>query len=192
MNIHELSIRTGIALRDLRTLEKLNVLHVDPENDVASRMRFGIARNPILTLPQFLELVADPEIFDQLEKYEKRVRAQFDALGDFTGEAAPKAISAYISDAAKGDDKATAAIAGWLREALQAAGKPAEFLWIAARLVMGVPDRLRDAAAAKVNLALSHTRKREDLAGWWRVETVKGRKKTIYAVPKKALANLDL
>lgn len=185
MNIHELSTRTNISVAKLRKLERLRVLTVDPESDAAPALRFHLARNIGLSVPQMLMLIDNPDLIGQLGKYADRARNQIAALGEV--HAAPRNVTAAIYDAARGDVTEAETLAGWLRDILPA--DPVPFYWIAVRLLHGLPATLKTQYAARINIALANVRKLESFAGWSHVETIAGKNAIRYHKP---LASMDL
>ena len=174
MNIFEVAHKTGISLKSLRKLEKLKLDFgaLDDEPDTylhAAKIRFMLMRKGTLTVEQLLQLIDDRDIFDELKKYRAAAQTQVDALGDFKATAAPIEVQGAIDSAAGGDVIAAREIATWLRRILPAA--PVSHAWVAVRLIVPLIPLHRETMAPRVSLALMHTRRLPEFAGYW--ESVK-------------------
>lgn len=170
MNIHDLAARTGISLKILRKLEKINVLKLDPENALAAELRFSLSRQSQLSVMDLLTLLENPDIFGDLRQYDERAREQVARLGDVTSGAAPKHVTAEIPNAAKGDRRAALVIADWLKGILPAG--PVGYHWVAARLLFPLNPFLRKENSKHVIRALLIVRAQPEFAGWWHVRKI--------------------
>lgn len=168
MNIYEVSRRVGISLSKLRSLEKLKILKLYPEEELAPALRFHLGRNAHLSVAQLLALLDAPATLDDLGRYAVRARAQLTSLGDVKAGAAPRDVTAYSIDAGKGDVAAAEILAAWLRSVLP--GFAVTHHWVAVRLLIGLPESLREQNAKMLTLALLHVRKLPSFAGWWHSE----------------------
>jgi hypothetical protein len=177
--IREISKKTGVGVWTLRKLVKAGIFKADDDNAATEKIRLTLARGNPLSVAQLVELVDDPTLAHDLGRYAERAKAQVAALGEVRSEAAPFEVAAYIDEASNGNADATRILAGWIREIVPAAGS-VHFSWIAARLVWNSRTRADD--IARVSLALINARK--ELAGWWRIEKIKGRPQTFFARPK--------
>lgn len=184
MNIHELSSRTNISLSNLRKLERLGVLTVDAEPELAPALRFHLGRHAQLSVAQILDILAAPDVLEDLGRYAIPVRAQIAALGNV--KAAPREVTAAIFDAGKGDPEACEIIGTWLRDVLPA--DPVSYYWIAVRLLYGLPETLKSQYTKRLNIALANVRKLDSFAGWYHMESAGAVRNTVrYHKPRLAL-----
>lgn len=179
MNIHELSSRTNISLSNLRKLERLKVLKVDAESALAPALRWHLGRNQHMTVTQLLDVLAAPDILDDLGRYAEQARAQIAELGAVMP--APRDVTAAIYDAGKGDTENVEIIASWLRSVLPR--EPVSYHWIAVRLLFGLPDTLKTQYAKRLNLVLANARKLDSFAGWFSFEKKGERRAVKYHKP---------
>lgn len=191
MTLHDLCQKTKISMSTLRKLHRLKVdfsliPEENAENTEAAAIRFHLARNPDLTVNQMLRLIAEPDLIFELKRYTERAQAQIDALGNYKATAAPRAVTAYIADAGKGekgvgDPAAVQVLVDWLKAILPT--KPVNFGWIAVRLLINLPESLRAENAKMLLLTMINVRNHEDFKPYW--SRTKG--KIIYARPNKML-----
>lgn len=173
MNIHELANKTGIGLATLRKLERAGALKIDgkPMNEGhprAGEIKHHLMRNQQLTVSHMLVLIDEPDVIDELGKYADRARGQMAEIGDAIGQGAPKSVTAFLPDAAKGDREACLAIADWLFLALP--DRAVSYHWIAMRLLAPLNETLRDLYAPLINLALMRVRQLPEMANAWHRE----------------------
>lgn len=192
MNIFEFCERYHISFKKARRMERDGALALDgsmPENlEIMCRT---LKNGDDLTAAQLVELVESPSAVLDLGRYAARAQDELDALGDARGQAAPKLVAAYVTDAAKGDPEAVGVLLDWLKRILPA--HPVSHSFIAVRLLLGLAPNIRQFDVPRIPRALLNCRRHDAFAGWWRVETKKSRNVTIYQRPdKKTLANLDL
>ena len=176
MNIHDVATKSGVSLRALRKLEKLKLIKFDPNPDAdehprAAEARFLLMRNQQLSASLLVDLIDAPSALFDLRKYEARAREQIAALGDVTGQAAPIAVQAVISDAAGADATAAQTLADWLTSILPA--EPVSHYWVAARLLYPLDPFQRETIGKKISLALMNMRKLESFVPYW--ESVPGK-----------------
>jgi hypothetical protein len=192
MNIFEFCERFHISLAKARKMNKAGVLRLDENtSETITEIRHALSRGQPLTAAQLVELVESPSAVLDLGRYAARAQDELDALGDARGQAAPKLVAAYVTDAAKGDAEAVAVLIGWLKEILPAS--PVSHSFIAVRLLLGLAPNIRQFDVPRIPRALLNCRRHDAFAGWWHVEKRKSRNVTIYQRPdKKTLANFDL
>lgn len=188
MNIHDISRRTHISLANLRKLERLGVLMLDDENELAPVLRLHLGRNQRMTVAHMLALLDAPAMIAELGKYADRAKSQVDALGDVKASVAPREITAEIPEAAKGNPQAIRALGDWIKGALPEYAVP--YHWIAVRLLFPLNEFLREQNSRLVNLALLKLRQSPDFAGWSRSVPRGGKTTTIFSRP--ANNSLDL
>lgn len=164
MNIHDISRRTHIPLGSLRKLERLGVLMVDDEHDLAPAIRLHLGRNQQMSVAYLLALLDTPALVDDLGKYVDRAKGQVAALGDVKATAAPREVTAEIPEAAKGKPDALRALADWAKAILPA--DPVPYHWLAVRLLFPLNEFLREQNSPLVNLALLKLRQSPEFAGW--------------------------
>lgn len=168
MNIYEASKRTGVSIANLRKLEKLKILKLDDEKELAPVLRFSLARNAHLPVAHILALIDDPGLIDELGRYSDKARAQMAELGAFEASAAPARVSYEIPDAMKGDKEAAGRIAAWLRDVLPPEG--VSHYWIAARMLAPLNEFLRAKCVPRFGLALLTVRDLPEFKEWWRMK----------------------
>lgn len=192
MNIFEYAEKYSISLKKARQQVKDGVLRLDETMDPqAVAIHDWLSQGQILTAAQLCVLIESPSIILDLGRYASNAEEQIHALGNAKGEAAPKMVAAYITDAARNDAEAVSVLVDWIKQILPV--KPVSHHYIAVRLLLGLAPNVRQYDVPRIPRALLNCRKREDFAGWWKVEFRKTRAFTIYQKPdKKALANLDL
>lgn len=192
MNLFEFTEKFKISLRKARAMEKAGVLRLDENiNERATEIRALLIKGQPLTAALLCWLVENPAQVWELGRYASRAQDELDALGDARGQAAPKLVAAYVTDAAKGDPEAVGVLLDWLKRILPA--QPVAHSFIAVRLLLGLAPSVRKFDVPRIPRALLNCRRHDAFAGWWRVEAHKSRNVTIYQRPdKKALANLDL
>lgn len=192
MNLFEFCERYHISFKKARRMERDGALNLDgsmPENiEIICRT---LKNGDELTAAQLVDLVENPSAVLDLGRYASRAQDELDALGDAGGQAAPKLVAAYVTDAAKGDPEAVSVLLDWLKSVLPP--QPVSHSFIAVRLLLGLAPNIRQYDVPRIPRALLNCRRHDAFAGWWRVENRKSRNVTIYQRPdKKALANLDL
>lgn len=188
MNIFEISAKSGIPLKSLRKLERMNINFgkLDSEPDIffhAAKIRFTLMRKGQLTVEQLFQLLDDPAIYDELKKYQGAARTQVAALGDVKATPAPREVTAAIDAAAGGDVDAAHALAGWLMGILPAS--PVGHHWVACRILFPLNAFMREQMAPRISLALMHMRKVEEFAPYWAsIKAANGRNSIFYSQPK--------
>lgn len=192
MNIFEFCEHFHISLAKARKMNKAGILRLDENTSEAiTEIRYALSRGQPLTAAQLVELVENPEGLVDLGRYASRAQDQLALLGDARGQAAPKLVAAYITDAAKGDPEAVGVLLNWLKSILPT--QPVSHSFIAVRLLLGLAPNIRKYDVPRIPRALLNCRRHDAFAGWWHVENRKNRNVTIYHRPdKKTLANLDL
>lgn len=183
MNIHEMATRTGISLKSLRKLEKLRLLKVDAESDIVSEIRFHFARSGQMTVAHMLALIDNPNVIQEFSPaYQKRVKTQLEALGDYATSKAPLSVTASLLSAAGRDPDGALVVAEWLKGVLPF--EPVSHYWVSVRLLVGLGAEQRAQYIPLVGLALLHTRALPEFAGYWESKKVGPRNAIFY---KKAL-----
>lgn len=191
MNIFEYSERYNISLAKARRQMKDGVLRIDETtSEGIIAIRHHLSRGHPLTAAQLVELVDNAGAVMDLGRYASLAEKQVAALGNVRSEAAPKLVAAYVTDAAKGDKEAVAALIAWLKDVIPA--KPVEHNYLAVRLLLGLAPNIRRYDIPRVPRALHECRKSEDFAGWWQTVPKRSRNVTIYQRPKKLVAGFDL
>lgn len=190
MNLFEFAEKFKISLRKARAMEKADLLRLDETtSDLATELRLLLGRGQPLTAAQLCAMVDDPALVLDLGRYAGRAREQLDMLGKV--EPAPKAVAAYISEAARGDQAAVTVLLDWLQEIIPA--KPVNHSFIAVRLLLGLAPSVRKFDVPRIPRALLECRRRAEFAEWWTVERSGTRSQTFYKRPaKKPVANFDL
>lgn len=183
MNIHEISDKSGIAVRSLRKLETMGVLRCDPPNEILDSMIYMLGRGQQLTVMQLVTLVEKPEMLLDLGKHAARASAQLDALGEV--EPAPRHIVAEIDDAASGKEAAAMVLAIWLQQIIPENDTVGHH-YLAVRLLLGAPENMRKYIYARIPKALLNVRALDRFAGWSSSVSRggKGSKMTRYHRPK--------
>jgi hypothetical protein len=192
MNIFEYAEKYSISLKKARQQVKDGVLRLDETIDPqAVEIQDWLSQGQKLTAAQLCVLIESPGIILDLGRYAPRAEEQIAALGNAKGEAAPKMVAAYITDAAHNDAEAVRVLVDWIKQILPV--KPVSHNYIAVRLLLGLAANVRQYDVPRIPRALLNCRKLEEFASWWSVENRKSRSVTIYQRPtKKDLANLDL
>jgi hypothetical protein len=190
LTLVEFCERYRISLKKAKRMHKEGALRVaDAPSDVGAKIFATLAaRNP-LSAYELCALVDDPGLILTLGRYADRASEQLETVGAAGSERAPKAIAALLTDAADGDVPSVEALGDWLRSILPV--EPVPYAWIASRLLLAMPDNIRQFEGARIQRALNRVRKLESFAGWFAYELRAGRKVTLYARPK-TLALLDL
>lgn len=186
MNIYEISEKHKISLAKLRAMDKDNLLRLDSvEDDRSASVRYYLSRNTNATVEQLLWLIESPAMIVDLGKFADRARSQLNALGDVRQTAAPRDVTAYIDDAARGDADAMAIVSRWLRDVLPI--KPVNYAWVATRLLIGLPENLRAFNIKRIPMALLNIKATPEFAGYWEIVGDGKRNQTFYAKAKKPL-----
>jgi hypothetical protein len=188
LNIYEIAEKFAISVAKLRKMERDGCLRVDGEDsETAAALRHYLARNQQMTVAQIMSLLDSPALYIELGKWADRARTQVAALGDVKATAAPRDVTAYIDDAARGDSEAVEILMRWLHGVLPA--KPVPHSWIAARLLINLPENLRASFIKRIPIALLNVRKQPEFAGWWTLAPTgaKDRNQTFYQKAKIAL-----
>lgn len=189
MNIFDFCERFHISLAKARKMDKMGVLRLDENtNEHAAEIHHWLSRGQKLTAAQLCALVEEPSLLLDLGRYAGRAEQQIDALGNVKSQAAPKTVSAFVTDAAKNDAEAVDVLVGWLRDIIPS--KPVGHSYIAVRLLLGLAPNIRHYDVPRIPRALLNCRQRPDFEKWWRVDRQKSRNVTLYQRPK--LDALDL
>lgn len=192
MNVYEFAEEFRLSLKKARAMEKRGLLRLDGGADSeGDAIRHLLSRGQPLTAAMLCTLLESPGLVLELGKYASRAQEQISALGNAKGQAAPKHVAAYISDAARGDAEALGVLSDWLREVIPA--RPVDHCYIAVRLLLGLAPNARKFDIPRIPRALLNIRKRPDFAAWFTIETRGDRGKTFYNRPaKKPVATFDL
>lgn len=187
MNIYEISEKHKISLHKLRAMDKDNLLRLDTvEDERSATVRHYLSRNTNATVEQLLWLIEAPAMIVDLGRHANAARLQVAALGDVKATAAPRDVTAYVDDAARGDPDAMAIIVRWLQGVLPA--KPVGYAWVATRLLIGLPENLRAFNVKRIPMALLNIKGMPEFAGWWSLAPSGGatdRNQTFYMRPKR-------
>lgn len=178
MNVFEFSEKYKLSLAKTRRIKKDYPQIFDEADSRFDPMRSTLAKGNRLTAPQLVQLVEHPGNLLELGKYATTAEREVAALGDAKGQAAPKLVVANLMEAAKGEPEAVQILVDWMREIIPP--DPVEHAFIAVRILLGVPENIRRFEAPRIPRALLNARNHEDLAGWFRVETVASQKRTFY------------
>lgn len=185
MNIYQLSVRTGIPVTKLRKLEALKALIADGETAFLDSLIFHMRGNQTLTVAQLLALVESPDLLDELgavkPRYASRAREQIAGIGDISEHVPPRAVTAAIIGASRGDDDEGLIIAEWLKLVLPAA--PVPHAWVTVRLLAPLNEFMRGQTAPLISPALLNVRKLPEFAGWWHSEKTGTRNQIKYFRP---------
>lgn len=195
MNIFEFAEKYNISLQKARKMNKAGVLRLD-ENTAPelSEILYNLSRGQRLTAAQMAYLAESPDAIGDMGRYAAKAQSCLDEIRDASGRIvpAPEMVSAYISDAAKGEAESVGALVDWIKETLPPS-RPVTHGYIAVRLLLGLAPNVRQYDVPRVPRALYHCRQSDELSGWWRVDEVRKRRVTVYQRPvKNTLANLDL
>lgn len=191
MNIFKFCEQFNISLAKARKMDKAGVLRLDentpPEIDA---IRHNLSRGQRLTAAQLVYMIESKDALSNLGRFAPRVVQQIDDLRDNAGriDPAPTMVSAYISDAAKGDAEAVGVLVDWIKEILP--GWPVNHSYIAIRLLMGLAPNIREFDIPRVPRALYHCRQHVDFTGWWHLGKAGTRAMTIYRRPKENVLDL--
>ncbi|MCT2400600.1 hypothetical protein [Novosphingobium mangrovi (ex Huang et al. 2023)] len=184
MNIYEFCEQFRVPLGKARKMEKAGVLILDSgESEYAAEIRLQLRKGQPLTVLQILHIIEDRGILSELWQYTEKAKGQFEALGNFNEEAAPKEVAYRIRDAAHRDDAAISVMVGWLMEAIP--DEPVRHHWLAVRLLLGIPASVRKLEVPYIRSALLNCRKSPDFARWWRSEQVGSVSRTVYQRPER-------
>jgi hypothetical protein len=185
MNVFDFAIRYNISRDKARRIKKDNPRWFTDsgDDDFLLMLQNWMRSGKQLTAKHLLKFCDNPDLIYALGNYSLKAEWQFDALGDAVKEAAPANIASGIGSAAQNDDYATAAIATWAKTVIPS--EPVGHAWLAVRLLLGLPEHLREHETARIGRALINCRARPDFVGWWRTEKIKSRNVTIYQRPKQ-------
>lgn len=188
---YEFAEKFGISLKKVRAMIKANDWPREQESPEIDAIRHLLNKGQPLPAAHLCRLIEEPSLVLDLGRYAGKAQEQIDALGHAREEAAPKHVSAYIADAARGDQEAIGILVEWLKGIIPAQG--VEHPYIAVRLLLGLAPNVRAFDVPRLPRALLECRKREDFAPYWRLVQNGTRNRTIYARPaKKPVANFDL
>lgn len=190
MTPYEFADKWKLSIKKVRQMMKVNNWPQEKENVRADAIRHLISKGQPLTAAHLCELVDSPELVLDLGKYAGRAQEQIDALGKAKEQAAPKEVTAYIGEAARGDTEAVGILSAWLKEIIPS--RPVNHSFIAVRLLLGLAPSIRAFDVPRIPRALHECRKVESFAAWFVSEPKGARNQTIYKKPKKDIANFDL
>lgn len=177
MNIYEMAEEFKISLKKLKAMEKRGCLRVDGSAAESDPIRATLAKGNRLPVPQLVQLVEAPALLIDLGRFSEEAERQIAELGK--PSAAPREISGLISEAAKNEPDAVAALMTWIKATLPS-GKAVGHSWLAVRLLLGVPANLRKYEAPRIGRALLNCRNHPSFAGWWSVKPGVSQNSTIY------------
>lgn len=194
MNIFEFCEKFNLSLPKARKMLKAGVLRLDENTpETVTEIRFSLSRGQRLTSAQMAYLAESPDAIGDMGRYAAKAQTCLDEIRDASGRIvpAPEMVSAYISDAARGDHEAVSVLVDYIHDILP--NRPVPHSYIAVRLLLGLDIRVREYDVPRVPRALYHCRQHEEFVGWWHIGKVGNRSMTIYQRPcKKVLVNLDL
>lgn len=184
MNLFDFCERFSISMAKARKMEKAGVLRLDENtSEEIAAIRHNLIKGQPLTAAQLVALVESPSAVLDLGRYASRAQGELDELGDAKGEAAPKHVVAYVTDAAKGEPEAVGVLLDWLQTILPK--NPVSHSYIAVRLLLGLAPNIRQYDVPRIPRALLNCRRHDAFAGWWKIEKRAGRNSTIYQRPAK-------
>ena len=184
MNIFEFCERFNISMKKAKEMRKADILRIDGSTDEKTEaIRYWLSRGQRLTAAQLCELVEDNSLLLDLGRFAERAREAIDTLDNPMRQAAPREITAYITDACKGDKDAAAILATWIKTIVPA--KPVPHAWIAVRLLLGINPSVREFEIPRINRALLNVRLLPEFARWFTSKSVNGRNATFYFCPAK-------
>lgn len=177
--IYDFCAVAHISLKKARRLDKLGWLRlsgeVTPLDEIRMTLMTGSRR---LSVAQLVYLVENPGEMLGLGKYGKLAEPQVSALGDPKSEASPRDVAAYILEAYKNEEEAVGIIANWLRSIIPA--KPVNHAYLAVRLLLGVPENIREHDFPHIQRVFMHCRAHSALAGCWKTVHQASRNVTLY------------
>jgi hypothetical protein len=154
MNIFEFCRKYSISRDKARRIKRDNPrwFSSGEDDDFILSVQDWMRNGNRLTVKHLLKLCDNTDLIYALGNYSLKAEKQFDALGDAAKEAAPRNIAVGIGLAAQNDDDATAAIAAWIKSVLPS--EPVGHAWLAVRLLLGLPEHLREHETARIGRAL--------------------------------------
>lgn len=168
MDIYQISDKFNVSAAKLRKLDKAGLLRTNPENSIATEIRYYLGKGKQLTVKQLVALLDNPALLFDLGNRAHQAEMQLRSLGRCQDEKAPLEIVAEIDQAARGDLNVVAKILPWLKEIIPATGTVGHH-YIAVRLVLGSLPGLREYNAARISPALLNCRRHPNFSGWWNV-----------------------
>jgi hypothetical protein len=180
VNIFEISDRHGISVKKLRALDKDGVLRHDASTTPLDEIRATLKTGNRLNVGQLVHLIENRAGLLELGKYAEKSRAQLAEIGDTKGQEAPREIAGQILEAFEREPAAVAALVAWAKTIIPA--RPVGHSYIAARLLLGVPEGSRGYDVPRLRRVMMNCREHADFAGWWRHEkdASTSRNRTIY------------
>ena len=177
MNIYEMAEEFKISLKKLKAMEKRGCLRVDGSAQEADPIRATLVKGNRLPVPQLVQLVESPALLLDLGRFTEEAERQVAELDK--PQAAPLDVAGLISEAAKNEPDAVAALMAWIKATLPA-GRSVGHSWLAVRLLLGVKPNLRKFEAPRIGRALLNVRNRPEFAGWWTVKPGVSQNSTVY------------
>lgn len=178
MNIFEFAEEFRLSLAKARKIKKRFPQIFNETDSSFDPLRATLAKGNRLTAPQLIELIENRSGLLEMGKYTAAAQRELAALGDPVAQAAPKEVVANLMEAARNEPEAVQILVDWLRSIVPA--KPVSHAFIATRLLLGIPETIRQYEAPRIPRALLNARQHPDFAGWWHVEKQVSRNQTVY------------
>lgn len=178
MNIFELSEKSGISVKKLRLLDKLGGLRHDANVTELDTIRDALREGNNLSVAHLVYLIENPAGILELGKYAPKAHAQLAELDNPAKQPAPREIASQILEAFEKEPDACAALIGWFKTIIPA--RPVGHSYIAARLLLGVPENVREFDLPRLRRVMSNCREHPDFAGWHRKEKSSSQFRTVY------------
>lgn len=180
MTLHEMNKKYGIKMPKLRQMEKDGALNCRDASPVEPMIRYFQKRRE-LTVPYLVQLIDQPELIELFtDAARRRVERIIAALGDV--QPAPADVAACIIGAYEGDPGDVRTVLEWCKRTIPPAGEVPHH-YLAVRLLMGVPENLRQYEEKRLPRVLLNVRRSDDFAGWWRIAARGSRSVTLYSQP---------
>jgi hypothetical protein len=139
-SIHEFCAEFHISLGKARRMEKRGWLRIDGATTPVDEIRLALGA------------------------YARQAEAQLSLIGNAQAEAAPADIAAQILDAYRNDTEAVGIVAAWVLGILPT-GWPVGHAYVATRLLLGVPENVRQYEAPRLQRVLMNCRAHPNLVG---------------------------
>jgi hypothetical protein len=163
-SIHEFCAEFHISLGKARRMEKRGWLRIDGATTPVDEIRLALKKGTRLTVAHLAELITNPGGILELGAYARQAEAQLSLIGNAQAEAAPADIAAQILDAYRNDTEAVGIVAAWVLGILPT-GWPVGHAYVATRLLLGVPENVRQYEAPRLQRVLMNCRAHPNLVG---------------------------
>lgn len=135
-----------------------------------------------MTVEFIVALVENRRIYWELGRYGDVAKKRIAALGDLKNEIAPPDVIAEIRGAARGNQHSLRTLINWLKIILPA--KPVGHPYPAVRIALGMPEASRGDIRSLARIMML-CRKDPSFAGWFSIEKIGSRNRSIYQRPLK-------